>query len=67
MITSKSVECYKCHNKGHYANICPEIKDNSTKGPLKVQKMEEGNIKEDPEMKSIRQIRVRFSDLEKDT
>jgi len=29
--------------------------------------MEEGNIKEDPEKKSIRQIRVRFSDLEKDT
>ena len=29
--------------------------------------MEEGNIKNDPEMKSIRQIRVRFSDLGKDT
>ena len=29
--------------------------------------MEERNIKEDPEKKSIRQIRVRFFDLEKDT
>ena len=52
----KDVECYKCHKKGHYANKCPEIKD--TKGPLKVRKMEEGNVSEDPEKKSIRQIQV---------
>ena len=33
---------------------------------LNVQKMEEGDTKKDPEIKSLRQIRVWFSDLEKD-
>jgi hypothetical protein len=49
------------------ANKCTEIKAKDTLGPLTVQKMEEGNIKEDPEKKSIRLIRVRYYDLEKDT
>ena len=38
------------------ANKCPEIKAKDSKGPLKVQKMEEGDVKKDPEKKSIRQI-----------
>ena len=50
----KDVECYKCHKMGHYANKCAEIKVKDTKGLLKVRKMEERNIKEDPEKKSIR-------------
>ena len=59
--------CYTGHKMGHYVNKCPETKANDTNRPLKVRKMEEGNIKEDPEKKSIHQFRVRFSDLEKDT
>ena len=43
----------------------PQIKANHTKGPLKVQKMDERNTKDDPEMNSIRQNRVHFSDLDK--
>ena len=62
----KDVECYKYHKKGNYANKCPEIKAEDIKEPLKVRKMEEGNNKEDPEKKSIRQIRARFYDLEID-
>jgi hypothetical protein len=61
------VECYKCHKKGHYANKCPEIKAKDTKGPLKARKMEQGITQDDVEKKSIRQIRVRFSDLESET
>ena len=63
----KDVECYKCHKKGHYANKCPEIKAKDTKGPLKARKMEQGITQDDAEKKSIRQIRVRFSDLESET
>ena len=64
---SEDMECYKCHKKGHYANKCPEIKAKDTKGPLKVRKMEESITQDEVEKKSIRQIRVYFSDLESET
>ena len=62
----KDVEYYKCHKERRYSKKNPEIQDKDTKEPLKVRKMEEGNNKEDPEKKSIRQIRARFYDLEID-
>jgi len=58
---------YNDHKKGHYANKCPKITIKDAKGPLKVRKMDQGITKDDAEMKSIRQIRVRFSDLEMET
>jgi hypothetical protein len=58
------VECYRCHKKGHYANKCPEAKAKDSKGVFKVRKMEESVVdKAVEEPKSIRQIRIRFSDL----
>ena len=27
----KEIECFKCHNKGHYANTCPKIKEKDGK------------------------------------
>ena len=45
--------------KGHYANECPEIKEEDTM-PLKVRKMDEGITK----MMPRRNLFVRFSDLE---
>ena len=60
----KDVECFKCHKKGHYANKCPEIKVKDGKPPVKVRKMEDSGPKSDPEAKSVRQIRIRYSDIE---
>ena len=51
------VECFKCHKKGHYANKCPEIK-------VKDGKIEDSGPKSDPEAKSVRQIRIFYSDIE---
>jgi len=60
----KNVECYRCHKKGHYANKCPEVKPKDSKGTFKVRKVEEPVAdKAVEEPKSIRQIRIRFSDL----
>ena len=50
-----------------YTNKCPESKVKDTKRPLKVRKMDEGITNDDAETKSIRQIRVQFSDLESET
>ena len=60
----KDVECFKCHKKGHYANKCPEIKVKDGKPPVKVRKMDDSGPKSDPEAKSVRQIRIRYSDIE---
>ena len=58
------VECNRCHKKGHYANKCPEAKAKDSKGVFKVRKKEEPVAdKAVDEPKSIRQIRIRFSDL----
>ena len=63
----KNVECYRCHKKGHYANKCPEAKPKDSKGTFKVRKVEEPVAdKAVEEPKSIRQIRIRFSDLAAD-
>ena len=63
-VDMKNVECYRCHKKGHDANKCPEAKLKDSKGTFKVRKMEEPVAeKAVEEPKSIRQIRIRFSDL----
>ena len=51
----------------HYANRCPEIKANDTKGPHNVQNMDEGITKNEAKTKSIRPIGVQFSNLEMKT
>ena len=59
-----NVECYRCHKKDHYVNKCPESKPKNSKGTFKVRKMEEPVAeKAVEEPKSIRQTRIRFSDL----
>ena len=58
----KDVECFKCHKKGHYANKCPDAKSKDGKGIFKVRQLEEPTIDKKDE-KSIRQIRIRHSDL----
>ena len=60
----KDVECFKCHKKGHYANKCPESKAKDAKAPMKVRKIEDFGLKPDSEAKSVRQIRIRYSDIE---
>ena len=59
----KDVECVKCHKKRHYANKCTEIKAKDAKGSFKVRKVDDSSVKEDGEAKVIRQIRIRYSDL----
>ena len=53
------MECFKCHKKGHYANKCPDAKG---KAFFKVRQLEEPAMDKKDE-KSIRQIRIRHSDL----
>ena len=48
-------------------NKRPDFKAKDTKGSLKFRKMYEGITKDDAERKSIRRIRVRFSELEIET
>ena len=62
MVDMKNVECYRCHKKGQFANKCPEAKPKDSKGTFKVRKVEEPD-KAVEEPKSIRRIRIRFSDL----
>ena len=50
--------------KGHYANKCPEANPKDSLGIFKVRKVEElVSHKAVDELKSIHQIRVRFSDI----
>ena len=58
----KDVECFKCHKKGHYANKCPDAKAKDGKGYFKARQLEARSVDKDEE-KSIRQIRIRHSDL----
>ena len=58
----KDVECFKCHKKGHNANKCPDAKSKDGKGFFKVRQLEEPAMDKKDE-KSIRQIRIRHSDL----
>jgi len=58
----KDVECFKCHKKGHYANKCHDAKSKDGKGFFKVRQLEEPALDKKDE-KSIRQIRIRHSDL----
>ena len=37
----KDVECFKCHNKGYYTNICRDAKAKDEKGLFKVRQLEE--------------------------
>ena len=60
----KEVECFKGHKKGHYANKCPGIKLKDGNPPVKIRKIEDSGPKSDPEAKSVRQIRMRYSDIE---
>ena len=59
----KDVECFKCNKMGHYASKCPKIKAKDTKGAFKVRKVDDSSVKEELEAKSIRQIYIRYSDL----
>jgi hypothetical protein len=61
----KDIECFKCHKKGHYANKCPDAKGKDGKGYFKVRQLEEPSPDKKDE-KSIRQIRIRHSDLNRD-
>ena len=58
----KDIECFKCHKKGHYANKCPDAKAKDGKGHFKVRQLEAPSA-ETKDEKSIRQIRIRHSDL----
>ena len=58
----KDVECFKCHKKGHYANKCPDAKAKDGKGYFKARQLEDPSV-DKKEDKSIRQIRIRHSDL----
>jgi len=58
----KDVECFKCHKKGHGANKCPDAKIKDGKGFYKVRQLEEPSM-DKKDKKSIRQIRIRHSDL----
>ena len=47
----KNLECFRCHNKGHFANKCPKAKPKNRKGTFKVLKVEEpvlDKISEEP-------------------
>ena len=61
----KDIECFKCHKKGHYANKCPDAKGKDGKGFFKVRQLEEP-FPDKKDEKSIRQIRIRHSDLNRD-
>ena len=50
--------------KGTLCNKCQEIKVRDGKPPVKVGKIEDSGPKSDPEAKSVRQIRIRYSDIE---
>ena len=56
------MECFKCHKKGHNANKCPDAKAKGGKGYFKVWQLEDPAA-DDKDEKSIRQIRIRHSDL----
>ena len=58
------VECFKCHKKGHYADKYPEAKAKDGKSSLKMRKIDDSGPKQEPEAKSVRQIRIRYSDIE---
>ena len=58
------MECFKCLKKGLYANKCPESTAKDGKAPMKVRKIENFGPKPDPDAKSVRQIRIRYSDIE---
>ena len=59
----KDIECFRCHKKGHYASKCPEIRSKETKSVFKVRKMEETSSEPTSDT-SMRQIRIRYSDLQ---
>ena len=59
----KDVECFKFHKEGHFANKCPEIKAKDAKGSFKVRKVDDSRVKEEVEAKAIRQICIRYLDL----
>ena len=59
----KNVECYRCHYKGHYANKCPEANPKDRKRTLKVRNVEAVSEKAVEEPKSIRQIRILFTEM----
>ena len=60
----KDVECFKCHKKGNYANKCPDAKAKDGKGYFKARQLDRpGRPEGKDEEKSIRQIRIRHSDL----
>ena len=64
----KNVECYRCHKKGHYANKCLEAKHKDSKGTFKTRKVEEPvSDKAVDGPKSIRQIRIHFSNINAET
>ena len=58
----KYVGCFKCHKKGHYAKKCPDAKAKDEKGYFKVRQLKDRSAEKNEE-KSIRQIRIRHSDL----
>ena len=58
----KNIECFECHKKEHYANKCPDAKRKDGKGYFKARQFEDPSV-DKKEEKSIRQIRIRHSDL----
>ena len=58
----KDVECFKSHKKGHYAKKCPDAKAKDGRGYFEGRQLEARQEGKDEE-KSIRQIRIRHSDL----
>ena len=58
----KEVEWFRCHKKRHYANKCHESRAKET--TLKFWKIDNSGPKSESEVKSVRQIRVRYSEIE---
>ena len=56
----KDVECFKCHKMGHNAAVS-KTKDGN--GAIKVRKIDDFVTKHDSKAKSVRQIRIRCSDI----
>ena len=57
----KDVECFKGHKKGQYANKYPESKAIDGKSSLKI---DHSGPNQESEIKSVRQIRIRYLDIE---